>query len=186
MKEKLLTVPNIITAFRLIGSLVLLLFIPTFSDAFFIIYTLCGVSDIVDGTIARITKNTTEFGAKLDSIADLLFYSVLFFCIFPNLLEKLPLYVWIIGLAALVIRLASYLTAAIKHHRFASVHTYMNKLTGVVMFSIPYFVLTKFIVPVCLLLGIISVTASVEELILHITSQKYNPNKKTLLPMKQK
>ncbi len=186
MKEKLLTVPNVITAFRLIGSLVLLLFIPTFSNVFFIIYTLCGISDIVDGTIARITKSTTEFGAKLDSIADLLFYSVLFFCIFPNLLEKLPLYVWIIGLTALTVRLASYLTAAIKHRRFASVHTYMNKLTGVVMFSVPYFVLTKFIVSVCLLLGIISVTASVEELVMHITSKQYNADKKTLLPMKQK
>ena len=51
MREKLLTVPNIITAFRLIGSLVLLLFIPTYSTAFFIIYTLCGISDVVDGTM---------------------------------------------------------------------------------------------------------------------------------------
>ncbi len=186
MREKLLTVPNVITAFRLIGSLVLLLFIPPLSKEFFIIYTLCGISDIVDGTIARITKNTTEFGARLDSIADLLFYSVLFFCIFPDLLEKLPLYVWIMGFTALAIRIASYLTAAVKHRCFASVHTYMNKLTGVVMFSVPYFVLTKFIVPVCLLLGVISLTASVEELVMHITSSRYNPNKKTLLPMKQK
>ncbi|MBR6645628.1 MAG: CDP-alcohol phosphatidyltransferase family protein [Clostridia bacterium] len=186
MREKLLTVPNIITAFRLIGSLVLLLFIPTYSTAFFIIYTLCGISDVVDGTIARITKSTTEFGAKLDSIADLLFYSVLFFCIFPDLLEKLPLYVWIMGFTALFIRLASYLTAAIKHRRFASVHTYMNKLTGVVVFSVPYFVITKFIVQACFVLGIISITAAIEEFIMHITSEKYNPNKKTLLPLKQK
>ena len=182
MKEKLLTVPNVITAFRLIGSLVLLLFIPTFSKAFFIIYTLCGISDVIDGTIARLTK----FGAKLDSIADLLFYSVLFFCILPNLIEKLPFYVWAIGILAVVIRLASYSTAAIKYHRFASVHTYMNKLTGVVTFSIPYFVLTKFIIPVCILLGVISVTASLEELIMHITAPKYNPDKKTLLPTRQK
>ena len=186
MREKLLTVPNIITAFRLIGSLVLLLFIPTYSTAFFIIYTLCGISDVVDGTIARITKSTTEFGAKLDSIADLLFYSVLFFCIFPDLLERLPLYVWVIGFTTLLIRIVSYSTAAIKHRRFASLHTYMNKLTGVVMFSVPYFVMTKFIVPVCLLLGIISLTASVEELVMHIGSSSYDPNKKTLLPTKQK
>ena len=186
MKEKLLTIPNVITAFRLLGSLVLLLFIPTFSKGFFILYTLCGISDIVDGTIARMTKSTTEFGAKLDSIADLLFYSVLFFCILPNLLEKLPFYVWAIGIAAVVIRLASYFTAAVKYHRFASVHTYMNKLTGVVTFSIPYFVLTKFIIPACILLGIISVTASLEELIMHITAPEYNPDKKTLLPTRQK
>lgn len=186
MKEKLLTVPNMITAFRLIGSLVLLLFIPTFSTAFFVLYTLCGLSDAIDGTIARALKSSTEFGAKLDSIADLLFYTVLFFCIFPKLLEKLPLYIWIMGISAVVIRIASYLTAAIKHHRFASIHTYMNKITSVVIFTIPYFVMTRFLIPVCILLGIITILAGTEELIIHITSKKYDPNKKTLLPIKNK
>lgn len=180
MKEKILTVPNVITASRLLGSLILLLFIEPFTREFFVIYTLCGISDVLDGMIARATKTTSEFGSKLDSVADLLFYFVLFICIVEKLLEKLPLFVWMMGISAVVIRLASYLTAAIKYHRFASIHTYMNKVTSAVIFTVPYFVLTKFLIPVCVLLGIVTLVASLEELIIHITSKKYDPSKKTI------
>ncbi|MGN0315212.1 MAG: hypothetical protein ACI4EG_10545 [Fusicatenibacter sp.] len=36
------------------------------------------------------------------------------------------------------VRLASYATVAFKHHRFASLHTWLNKLTGVGVFLLPY------------------------------------------------
>ena len=181
MKEKILTVPNIITSFRILGSLILLLFIEPFTREFFVLYTLCGLSDVVDGVVARATKSTTEFGSKLDSVADLLFYFVLFICIIEKLLERLPLFVWIMGISAVVIRIASYLTAAIKYHRFASIHTYMNKATGAVIFTVPYFILTNFLVAVCVLLGIVTIIASLEELLIHLTSKKYDPNRKTIL-----
>ncbi len=181
MKEKILTVPNIITSFRIFGSLILLLFIEPFTREFFVIYTLCGLSDVFDGIIARATKSTTEFGSKLDSVADLSFYFVLFIRIVEKLLEKLPLFVWMMGVSAVVIRIASYLIAAIKYHRFASIHTYMNKTTGAVIFTVPYFVMTNFLISVCVLLGIVTIIASLEELLIHITSKKYDPNRKTIL-----
>ena len=41
------------------------------------IYTFAGLTDVLDGWLARKTGRASEFGARLDSVADLLFYSVL-------------------------------------------------------------------------------------------------------------
>ena len=56
-------IANIITASRILGSGLLLLF-PAFSPAFYGIYLLCGISDMVDGAIARITKSAGRFGSR--------------------------------------------------------------------------------------------------------------------------
>ena len=63
---------NILTSFRILGS-ILLLFFPVFSGAFYSIYFFCGFSDMIDGTIARKTNSASEFGTKMDSVADLVF-----------------------------------------------------------------------------------------------------------------
>ena len=63
-------IANIITGCRIFGS-TLLLFFPAFSLSFYITYTLCGFSDMIDGTIARKTNSTYKFGSQLDTIADL-------------------------------------------------------------------------------------------------------------------
>ena len=63
-------IANVLTACRILGS-ILLLFFPVFSVAFYIIYIFCGVSDMIDGTIARKTNSISKFGSKLDTIADL-------------------------------------------------------------------------------------------------------------------
>ena len=58
-------IPNILTGFRIFGS-ILLLFFPAFSVEFYITYIICGFTDMIDGTIARKTGAVSEFGAKLD------------------------------------------------------------------------------------------------------------------------
>ena len=68
-------VANILTGFRILSS-ILLLFFPVFSETLYSIYLLCGLSDMIDGTIARKTNSASEFGAKLDTVADLLFVAV--------------------------------------------------------------------------------------------------------------
>ena len=46
-------IPNIITAFRLLGAVCLLLSDPA-GAVFWVIYGLCGVSDMLDGSIVPI------------------------------------------------------------------------------------------------------------------------------------
>ena len=52
---------------------VFLLFLPVFSPGFYVVYLLCGLSDMADGTIARKTNSVSKPGSQLDSIADLIF-----------------------------------------------------------------------------------------------------------------
>ena len=63
---------NIITYLRIIGSLALLLFDAT-SFPFYITYSLCGSTDMIDGAIARKTNSVSSFGSKLDTAADIVF-----------------------------------------------------------------------------------------------------------------
>ena len=107
--KKLLTLPNILTSLRIAGA-ACLMFITPLTPAFFVIYTLCGISDVLDGVIARAAHITTELGAKLDSAADLLFYSVMMIRMFPVLWERLPRLIWAYVGLVLALRLASYLT----------------------------------------------------------------------------
>ena len=127
--KKCITVPNCITASRILGA-ILLIFTASFSMPFYIIYTICGFSDAIDGLVARAMKSESEFGAKLDSVADLIFYSVLLVKIFPFLWKNLPKVIWIAVAAIILTRIGAYLAACIKYKKFASIHTYANKLTG--------------------------------------------------------
>ena len=176
MTKFIATIPNWITSIRIIGS-VILLFIKPFTNSFYIIYTLCGLSDVADGAVARFTKNSTEFGAKLDSIADMLFYAIMLLKVFPVLWDILPGYTWYIVAFVIILRLCSYIVAAVKYHKFASLHTYLNKLTGLIIFTVPYFLKLPIGVHVCFAVTIIAGLASLEELLIHIRKGKYTKTK---------
>lgn len=132
-------IPNYITFFRILGTFSLL-FIKPLSSLFYLIYTLSGISDVLDGFAARKMKITSRLGAKLDSVADLMFYSVMLIRIFPVMWVNLSKRIWFAVGAIVVLRIISYTFAAIKFHQFASLHTYLNKMTGAAVFSIPYII----------------------------------------------
>lgn len=171
--------PNLITLSRIVSALFLLP-IHDFSTAFFAVYTYCGVSDILDGLLARKLKVTNERGARLDSIADIVFYAVTVYKIFPVLYSILTPSIWYIVLTALLIRIISYAVAVIKYRRFASMHTYMNKLTGFLVFAVPYIVFKPFAMPICLIISVVAVLAAAEELFIHISAGEYNADRKAL------
>ena len=89
-------VANILTGFRILGS-ILLLFFPVFSEAFYSIYLLCGFSDMIDGTIARTTNSASELGAKMDTVADLVFVAVSLIKLLSTI--HIPGWLWIWGSA---------------------------------------------------------------------------------------
>ena len=63
---------NAVTFFRMAAGIVLL-FCPVFSPAFYVFYIAAGLSDMLDGFAARRTNTVSELGARLDTMADLLF-----------------------------------------------------------------------------------------------------------------
>lgn len=162
---------NGVTALRIAFSLALLITEP-FSQLFFIFYINCGLSDIADGFIARKFSIESKLGARLDSIADITFITVILVRLIP--LVKIPFYIisWIVLIAA--IRVASMFIALYKYHTFASLHTYANKATGILFFCFP---LLLNIVSMNSLAGIICFAASlsaIEEMIIHICSKELN------------
>ena len=172
-------IPNFITSIRIIGT-ICLLFFDTLSKPFYIIYTISGISDVFDGWTARKLKVSSELGAKLDSIADLIFYTIMGIKVLPLLIRRLPSTLWYVVGAILILRLCSYVIVAIKYKRFASLHTYLNKITGAGVFLIPYTILLPVFIPFSKLLALIACLAAIEELLIHIRSKEYHSNVKSI------
>ena len=60
-------IANILTASRIIFSFPLLI-VPLSSVWFYSLYLFCGLTDMIDGAIARKTGAVSKFGAKLDTV----------------------------------------------------------------------------------------------------------------------
>ena len=127
-------IANIVTSFRILGS-ILLLFFPAFSVEFYILYILCGFSDMIDGTIARKTKSTGELGAKIDTAADLVFVTVSLIKILPII--KIPQWLWIWGVVIAIIKIGNIIRGYVSKKQFISLHTVMNKMAGLLLFLLP-------------------------------------------------
>ena len=169
-----------ITSVRIALSL-FLPFLPLRSAGFFAVYTVTGLTDVLDGWLARRTGTTSQFGARLDSIADLLFYGVLLFRLFPVLCRRLPGEIWYAVGAILLIRLMAYGIAAAKYHRFASLHTWLNKLTGGAIFLLPYVLSGPGGIGYSWGVCLIAFAASAEELAIHLFGNGYDAGRKTIL-----
>lgn len=159
-----------ITSLRIALSLYLL-FLPLGSTGFLAVYTFAGLTDALDGWLARKTGTASEFGARLDSIADLLFYGILLLRLFPVFWQTLPTTIWFFVAAIVLIRLAAYAAAAVRYHQFASLHTWLNKLTGACVFLLPYVFAVSTGIAYCWIVCILALAAALEELAIHL-SQK--------------
>ena len=84
-----MNVPNLLTLIRilLIPVFVILIIYKSFSWAL-IVFAIAGITDGIDGLIARITRQRTELGAYLDPIADKLLLSAGFITL--AIIEMLP------------------------------------------------------------------------------------------------
>ncbi len=178
MKKPVITA-NEITLLRIAGT-VALLFLRPLSAWFFVIYALTGITDAADGWLARRTGTASPLGARLDSVADLVFYGVMLIKLLPVLIKELPVRIFVFAGAVIILRLGAYVAAAVKYHRFAAVHTYMNKLTGAAVFLIPFALLTPYRIPYCICVCVIGAAASAEELIIHLNRASYDPNARSI------
>ena len=127
-------IADITTLSRVPFSL-LLLVLPPHSRLFATFYILCGVSDVLDGFIARLLNTESEKGALLDSIADLVFMIVYAVRILPLLSLSVWIWIWIFIIAAIKI-FAAVLRAG-KERKPTFEHSFANKLTGVFLFILP-------------------------------------------------
>ncbi len=126
--------PNIVTSIRIVCAALLIL-CPTFSTWFYAVYLLGGVSDVLDGFVARRSGKETPLGARLDTLADVVFTAVVVLKVVRTVNLPLWLLVWIVGIA--VIKCLNIIRGFVLRKRFVSEHTVLNKLCGVLLFIIP-------------------------------------------------
>ena len=127
-------IANILTGCRILGSIFLLI-VPVFSGTFYITYLLCGLSDMIDGTIARKTNSTSKLGSQLDTIADFVFVAASLVKLLPAI--HIPQWLWIWGGVIAVIKIGNIIRGYISKKQFISLHTIMNKVTGLLLFLLP-------------------------------------------------
>jgi CDP-diacylglycerol--glycerol-3-phosphate 3-phosphatidyltransferase len=127
-------IANIITGSRIVFSLSLL-FIPLSSEWFYALYLLCGLSDMIDGTVARRTNSASEFGARLDTVSDFVFMSVALIKFLPHL--HIPIWLWIWNGIIAMIKLGNAAWGFVRTKKLISPHTLLNKLTGLLLFFLP-------------------------------------------------
>ncbi len=124
---------NVITSFRIICSLLMLL-TPVCSFWFYITYFLCGISDMIDGAVARKTNSIGEFGATYDTVADLAFVVAALIKLLPVVHIAVWLWLWIFVIATA--KLYNIIFAYV-NKRLVFLHTAMNKITGLILFLLP-------------------------------------------------
>ncbi|MDR2687421.1 MAG: CDP-alcohol phosphatidyltransferase family protein [Oscillospiraceae bacterium] len=181
-------IPNAISIFRLVTCFSLLGITqipdrPAMRLAFTLVYGLVGLTDVLDGWIARKFHLESAFGAKIDNIADTCVFAVGFI----SLLFLLRLYpsapsVLVLALGA-ALKVFSFALTKVRFGEWNTMHTYTNKALGCVLFAS---------VPVCVWMGeinfwaVVGVVACIaltvaEDTYILLTSETYNVNHKGLL-----
>jgi CDP-diacylglycerol--glycerol-3-phosphate 3-phosphatidyltransferase len=150
--------PNIITLLRIAGSMGLL-FCDVMGVAIWIIYGLCGISDIVDGWLARKLKCVTKKGALLDSVADICFVACCAWKLLPIL--ELPQWLWLWAGVIVAIKIVNQILALMMYGRCCFPHTTANKVTGFLLFiAVPMTFCS--IIPI-LIVAIVATFAAIQE-----------------------
>ena len=124
-------IPNAITILRFFGAACLSLCNPA-GAAFWAIYGLCGISDMLDGYLARKLHAESKTGAVLDSVADLCFVACCAIRLIP--VVQIPTWLWIWAGVIVAIKIVNQVSALIVSRNFCFPHTKANKLTGFLLF----------------------------------------------------
>lgn len=170
-------IPNLLSMLRIVLSLFLFT-LPPFGPLFWGIYVVCGITDILDGYIARVTRSSSKLGTMLDSIADMVLMSVIIVVILTTQSIAMEIWIWMASIA--LVRMVSLWVVYRKHRAFAVLHTYANKATGGLLFCIPFlypFVDFRMMEwTIC----IVASLAAIEELAVHLTSSTLQRGAKSL------
>ena len=179
---------NTLTISRIFGALALLILnmlgIMTPEMAiFYVVYFACVLSDFIDGPIARMAKVTSNFGALMDSVADMLL-AIVVLIIFLPILDLQP---WMIAMVAIVLttRALAFAIGYKKYRTFTMLHTYSTKVAGTFLglFPILLFIFDLPITITFLFIG--AFLSALEELAITIRSKELDRNVKSFFTMKQ-
>ncbi len=146
-QKKIITIPNILSFFRLCLIPVIVWLYTVKQDYFWtlLILLLSAITDIVDGIIARKCNMVSDFGKALDPVADKLTQMAMLFCLvsrFPYMM--IPFVLLVIkevftGITALItIKRTNTVKGAVWHGKMTTVSLYAMMAIHVIWFNIPH------------------------------------------------
>lgn len=180
-KQSIYNIPNLLSFYRLVMFPVIMYFILSERESLFAIFLIINlVTDVLDGWIARAFNMQTEFGARLDSMADNLTYvlAILGILVFkrqelgPHLTSFL-IYVVLLFLTLVV--------SLIKFGRFPSLHLYSFKIGGYIQgFFLMVLFGYGFVEPLYYIMITWSILAALENIALQLYVPRLKSNAKGL------
>lgn len=161
-------IPNCITLIRALGA-VGLLFTKPFSIPFFLLYIVCGLSDVLDGFLARKMKAVSKSGQVIDSLSDLFFICIVLAIFLPAVRFPMWAICWIAAIVA--VRFASLTIGLAKYHKLAFLHTCANKAAGIALFLFPFLYVAFGTDAATVLTCSAASLSAIEELLINATSK---------------
>lgn len=163
-KHKIITVPNILSLFRLLLIPVIMWLYIVKKDPIWTmaILVLSGITDIVDGIIARKCNMVSDFGKAFDPVADKLTQIAMLFCLVNRFQWMLlPLCVMVIKevtagiLGLVVIRKTKNVDGAVWHGKATTVSLYSMMIIHLIWFNIPT-IISGILIGACTALALLS------------------------------
>ena len=159
-----------LTVSRIIAALALLL-VPPLSPGFYGCYLWAGISDMVDGTVARRLGTASRHGEWLDSLADMTLAAACLIRLLPVL--HLPVGILLLTGAVALLRLGNVGLGYFRQRRLVFLHTRANRVTGILLFLFPFCPKAFF----AAIVGLCALAASIQETFLlsrHITKNEHD------------
>ena len=171
-------IPNTLSWLRILCAIGLFFFIP-YSLWFMTLYIIAGITDMIDGTLARKLNSGSTFGANLDGAADFIFAFIGLYILLP--IVDFPAWATPVVLSILGIRIISLIIAGIRFKQLVILHTIGNKIVVTIAWLL--FIFYMFMdVDIILIVGcVVAFFAFTEDLIINSTSKEPDFDNKGLL-----
>ena len=181
--SQLKTIPNMLSISRLVlipAMLIPCFFISDESQArsiFLIMFIIIGVTDKLDGTLARYLNQTSHLGAKLDTMADMIFYPLIAIWIYRFTPEVVKGW-WILIIILAALFFIKMILGKIKFGEIPVFHTIGGKTFAA---SLYFFMIIAILYPehaaqIFPVLCIIGYVNQLEEMYIFITRDKVDEN----------
>lgn len=167
--------PNLISIGRIAIS-VIIFFTFDNTKLFITLYLLCGISDVLDGYIARKTNTQSVTGARLDSVADFLF-TIVIFAFFIITFGDIVLRFWMLPVVVACIRIVNIIIVRLRYSTFAILHTYGNKIAGLFLFFLPIVYTYTDNSLYLWIVFTVALLSSLEEMLIHLINKTLDVNR---------
>jgi len=166
-------IADIITSSRIVLAIALFFF-SEITPAYLIIYLICGITDAIDGPIARKLQTTSEHGALLDTVGDVLTYVSFAKIVIAKHLIPAWIIIWFVSAAVGI--LLSGVIAKVRFGKFYVVHSLFGKVMGFFAFLLPYAAYFDKTLLCCGAVCTAATISALESCIIQLRLKEFNPD----------